>query len=76
MPNFELKIFKFYFFFKSKSTDVCIIEERFFSLKNFFNIKKFFSEKQTNSCIQVSIKEKTVVEQEPGDPRIEWEAEA
>ncbi|CAK5086831.1 unnamed protein product [Meloidogyne enterolobii] len=46
---------------KSKSTDVCIIEE---------------SEKQTNSCIQVSIKEKTVVEQEPGDPRIEWEAEA
>ncbi|CAK5088098.1 unnamed protein product [Meloidogyne enterolobii] len=47
---------------KSKSTtDVCFIEE---------------SEKQTNSCIQVSIKEKTVVEQEPGDPSIEWEAEA
>ncbi|KAL7071730.1 hypothetical protein ACQ4LE_009318 [Meloidogyne hapla] len=55
MFYFKLKIY----FFKSKSSDVCIIEE---------------SEKQTNS--QISTKEKVFVEQEPGDPRIEWEAEA
>ena len=46
-----------------------LLKKGFYFYKNFFN--NLFSEIQTNSA-----KEKTVLEQEPGDPRIEWEAEA